>query len=405
MSSDAQAGPLSTTEVVAENQTHLLPVYGREEIVFVSGQGARLTTADGRQVLDFFSSILCTNLGHCHPNVTRAIQEQAATLVHVSNLHHSLPQTELARLLVEHSFAERVFLCNSGAEANEAAIKLARRYGNARGGRYEILTALGSFHGRTMATIAATGQEKVRVGYEPNLEGFRYAPFGDLGAMQALVSPRTTAIMVEPIQGEGGIIVPPPDYLQGLRDLCDAEDLLLIFDEVQTGCGRTGQLFAYEHSGTSPDLMTLAKGIANGMPAGALCAGSRAADAFDLGAHGSTFGGNCVTNAAAVATLETLTDGTTLPHAREAASHLRQALESLAQDHTDDVVEVRGAGMMLGMEIRSPDRARDIAKRALAGGLLINVTGNGVLRIAPPLTLTDPEIDEGIAILKGAFGS
>ena len=220
MSSDAQPGPLSTREAVAENQNHLLPVYGREEIVFVSGQGARLTTADGRQVLDFFSSILCTNLGHCHPNVTRAIQEQAATLVHVSNLHHSLPQTELAGLLVKHSFAERVFLCNSGAEANEAAIKLARRYGNARGGRYEILTALGSFHGRTMATIAATGQEKVRVGYEPNLEGFRYAPFGDLGAMQALVSPRTAAIMVEPIQGEGGIIVPPPDYLQGLRDLC-----------------------------------------------------------------------------------------------------------------------------------------------------------------------------------------
>jgi acetylornithine/N-succinyldiaminopimelate aminotransferase len=395
--------PASTQEIVQKNRANLLPVYGREEIVFVAGRGTELTTADGRRVLDFFSSILCTNLGHCHPDVTTAIQEQAATLVHVSNLHHSLPQTALAQILVEHSFGERVFLCNSGAEANEAAIKLARRRGNAKGGRYEIITALGSFHGRTMATIAATGQEKVRVGYEPNLEGFRYAPFGDLEAMQGQVSARTAAILVEPIQGEGGIIVPPPEYLQGLRDLCDAEDILLIFDEVQTGCGRTGKLFAYEHSGVVPDVMALAKGIANGMPAGAICAGPRAADAFDLGAHGSTFGGNCVTNAAAVATLRILTDGHTLPRAVAAGRRLQTGLEQITKNHEQTASEVRGAGLMLGVQIRSADEARTIAHQALEAGLLINVTGNGVLRIAPPLTVTDQEIDEGLAILEGAF--
>ena len=397
--------PTSTDQIVQQNETNLLPVYAREEIVFVAGQGTELTTADGRRILDFFSSILCTNLGHCHPDVTAAIQQQAATLVHVSNLHHSIPQTELAKLLVENSFGKRVFLCNSGAEANEAAIKLARRWGNARGGRFEILTAFGSFHGRTMATIAATGQEKVRVGYEPNLPGFRYAPFGDLAAMQTAVSGHTAAILVEPIQGEGGIIVPPPEYLQGLRDLCDSEDLLLIFDEVQTGCGRTGRLFAYQHWGVVPDVMTLAKGIANGMPAGAMCAGPRAAHAFDPGAHGSTFGGNCVTNAAAVATLRTLTDGQTLVRAEVAGRRLRTGLESMAASAEKQVREVRGKGLMLGMEITSPEEARRIAGKALDLGLLINVTGNGVLRIAPPLTVTDEEIDEGLTILKGAFRS
>jgi acetylornithine aminotransferase len=392
-----------TAEVIERNRKNMLPVYGRNDIVFVQGAGCVLQDADGRRVLDFFSSILCTNLGHCHPAVTAAITHQAARLVHVSNLHHSEPQARLAELLVANSFAEKVFLCNSGAEANEAAIKLARRRGNASGGRFEILTTLGSFHGRTMATIAATGQEKVRVGYEPNLGGFRYVPFGDLNAMRAAVGPTTGAILVEPIQGEGGVIVPPPDYLPGLRELCDDEDLLLIFDEVQTGCGRTGTLFAYESMGAVPDVMTLAKGIANGLPAGALCAGPRAAQAFDLGAHGSTFGGNCVTNAAAVATLETLLDGTTLPRARLAAQRLRAGLEALARQHSKLVTEVRGRGLLLGMQFTDADTARDIGQRALAAGLLINVTGQGVLRIAPPLVISDEEIDEGLALLEGAF--
>ncbi|MFP6664967.1 MAG: aspartate aminotransferase family protein [Deltaproteobacteria bacterium] len=392
-----------TADLIERNSKNMIPVYGRTDIVFVQGAGCVLHDAEGRRVLDFFSSILCTNLGHCHPAVTAAITHQAAKLVHVSNLHHSEPQARLAELLVAHSFAEKIFLCNSGAEANEAAIKLARRRGNASGGRFEILTTLGSFHGRTMATIAATGQEKIRVGYEPNLQGFRYVPFGDLDAMRAAVGPTTGAILVEPIQGEGGVIVPPADYLPGLRELCDDEDLLLIFDEIQTGCGRTGTLFAYESMHAVPDVMTLAKGIANGLPVGALCVGPRAAEAFDQGSHGSTFGGNCVTNAAAVATLEILLDGATLPRARLAAQRLRAGLEALAKRHPKLVTEVRGRGLLLGMQLEGADTARAIAERALAAGLLINVTGQGVLRIAPPLIISDKEIDEGLDLLEGAF--
>lgn len=394
---------VSSSECAASNARHLLPVYGRTEIAFVRGAGTEIWDAEGRRVLDFFSSILCTNLGHCHPAVTAAIREQAGTLVHVSNLHHSLPQTQLAALLVENSFAEQVFLCNSGAEANEAAIKLARRWGHARGGRFEVLTALGSFHGRTMATIAATGQEKVRVGFEPILPGFRYVPFGDAQAMADAVGPQTAAILVEPVQGEGGVIVPPESYLPDLRSICDERDLLLMYDEVQTGCGRTGTLFAYEQSGATPDVMTLAKGIANGMPAGAMCASARAAEAFDTGAHGSTFGGNCVTNAAAVATLNTLLDGETLSRAREAGSRLRRGLAEIAARHPRLAREVRGAGLLLGMDMKDAETAQAVAARALDKGLLINVAGGQVLRIAPPLTVSDAEIDEGLALLEGAM--
>lgn len=395
---------ITPTEKLAQrNKKNLLPVYARADVAFVEGNGSELHDAEGRRVLDFFSSILCTNLGHCHPAVTAAITAQAATLVHVSNLHHSEPQTRLAELLVENSFADQVFLCNSGAEANEAAIKLARRRGNARGGRFEILTTLGSFHGRTMATIAATGQEKVRLGFEPALTGFRYVPYGDLTAMSSAISEATSAILVEPVQGEGGVIVPPQGYLAGLRKLCDERDLLLIFDEVQTGCGRTGTLFGYEQSGITPDVMTLAKALANGLPAGAMLANQRAAEAFDAGAHGSTFGGNCVTNAAAVATLEVLLDGATLPRAQQAAARLREGLEEIAAQHHDRVVEVRGLGLLLGMQLTDPEDARLIAEKALEAGLLVNVTGNGVLRIAPPLIITDEEIDEGLHLLEGAF--
>lgn len=393
----------SSADCAERNARHLLPVYGRNEVAFVRGAGTELWDAEGRRVLDFFSSILCTNLGHCHPAVTEAIREQAGTLVHLSNLQHSLPQTRLAELLVENSFAEKVFLCNSGAEANEAAIKLARRWGHARGGRFEVLTALGSFHGRTMATIAATGQEKVRIGFEPSLPGFRYVPYGDAEAMAEAVGPQTAAILVEPIQGEGGVVVPPENYLHDLRRLCDERDLLLMYDEVQTGCGRTGKLFAYEHSGAVPDVMTLAKGIANGMPAGAMCAGARAAGGFETGSHGSTFGGNCVTNAAAVATLETLLDGRTLPRAREAGARLRRGLAEIAASHPQLAREVRGEGLLLGVDMKDAETAQAVCGRALDAGLLINVAGGRVLRIAPPINVSDAEIDEGLGLLKKAM--
>jgi acetylornithine aminotransferase len=392
-----------TARLVARSTARLVPVYARTEIAFVRGAGSVLWDADGRRVLDFFSSILCTNLGHCHPAVTEAIARQAATLVHVSNLHYSEPQARLGELLCELSFGERVFLCNSGAEANEAALKAARRYGHASGGRYEVLTAFGSFHGRTFATIAATGQEKVRRGFEPSLPGFRYVPFGDAAALEAAIGAKTVAILVEPIQGEGGVNVPPAGYLRALREICDRHDLLLMLDEVQTGCGRTGTLWAYEQMDCTPDVMTLAKSLGNGVPVGAMVCNARAASGLDLGAHGSTFGGNCLTNAAAVATLEVLSDGKTLPRARAAAARLRAGLEALQAKHAEAVEEVRGAGLLLGMVLASADLARDVAARALAAGLLLNVTAERVLRIAPALVVTDAEIDEALGVLDGAL--
>ena len=401
----AADGATSRT-IIASSKEHLLPVYARTDVAFVRGAGAVLWDGDGRRVLDFFSSILCTNLGHSHPAVTEAVARQAATLVHVSNLHYSAPQARLAELLTTLSFGERVFLCNSGAEANEAALKAARRYGHANGGeRFEVLTTLGSFHGRTFATIAATGQEKVRRGFEPSLPGFRYVPFGDAAAMEEAIGSKTVAILVEPVQGEGGVNVPPKGYLKELRAICDRHDLLLMLDEVQTGCGRTGTLWAYQQMDCVPDVMTLAKSLGNGVPVGAMVCNARAASGLDLGAHGSTFGGNCLTNAAAVATLEVLSDGKTLPRALAVAARLRGGLEALQQKHPEQIEEVRGLGLLIGVVVKSADRAKAIAGAALAQGLLINVTAERVLRIAPPLVVTDAEIDEGLAILGRIFAS
>jgi acetylornithine aminotransferase len=399
------ADAATSRSIIATARASLVPVYARTDVAFVRGAGALLWDADGRRVLDFFSSILCTNLGHCHPAVTEAIARQAATLVHVSNLHYSAPQARLAQMLVDLSFGERVFLCNSGAEANEAALKAARRYGHANGGRFEVLTTLGSFHGRTFATIAATGQEKVRRGFEPALPGFRYVPFGDAAAAEAALGPHTVAILVEPIQGEGGVNLPPPGYLPALREICDRHDLLLMFDEVQTGCGRTGTLWAYEQMGCVPDVMTLAKSLGNGVPVGAMVCNARAASGLDLGAHGSTFGGNCLTNAAAVATLEVLSDGKTLPRARAAAARLRAGLDALREKHPEQIEQVRGLGLLLGVVMKDAGRALAVAAAALAQGLLINVTAERVLRIAPPLVVTDAEIDEALAILGRVLAS
>ncbi|MCS6926039.1 MAG: aspartate aminotransferase family protein, partial [Candidatus Binatia bacterium] len=298
---------MTNADIIALNTKYLCGTYPRFPVAFVRGQGCRLWDADGKPYLDFFSSLAVMNLGQCHPAVVKAVQEQVATLTHVSNLHHTLPQARLAELLCTHSFAEKVFFCNSGAEANEAAIKLARKFGaEKRDGRYEILTALGSFHGRTMATVSATGQEKVRQGFAPLLEGFRYVPYDDLEAMETAVSDRTIAILVEPIQGEGGVHVPRLGYLKGLRELCDRRGLLLIFDEVQVGMGRTGTLFAYEHEGVAPDIMTLAKALGGGIPIGAMLTRAEIAESFTVGSHGSTFGGNAVACAAGLAVMDTL---------------------------------------------------------------------------------------------------
>jgi predicted acetylornithine/succinylornithine family transaminase len=325
---------MNSAEIIALADRYLFPTYARAPLALVRGEGTRVWDADGRAYLDFFSSTVVTNLGHRHPAIVRAIREQAERILHVSNLHYCEPQARLAEKLVKRSFAERVFLCNSGAEANEAAIKLARKHGHAaREGRYEIVTLFNSFHGRTLATIAATGQEKVRLGFEPVQEGFRYAPYDDVGAVEAALSPRTIAIMVEPIQGEGGIIAPAADYFRALRALCDRHGLLLIFDEIQTGMGRTGTLFAYEQLGVVPDVMTLAKGLGAGVPIGAMLAAGPAAGAFDVGSHGSTFGGNALTCAVGVAVLETLEGEGVLANCVAMGERLRAGLRQVATRH------------------------------------------------------------------------
>jgi predicted acetylornithine/succinylornithine family transaminase len=392
---------MTNDEIVALADRYLFPTYARAPLALVRGEGTRVWDADGRCYLDFFSSTVVTNLGHHHPAIVRAITEQAQRILHVSNLHYCEPQARLAEKLVKRSFGERVFLCNSGAEANEAAIKLARKHGHAvRDGRYEIVTLFNSFHGRTLATIAATGQEKVRLGFEPVQQGFRYAPYDDAGAAEAALTPRTIAIMVEPIQGEGGIVAPAPAYFQELRALCDRHGLLLIFDEVQTGMGRAGTLFAYEQCGVTPDVMTLAKGLGGGVPIGAMLAAGPAADAFDRGSHGSTFGGNALTCAVALAVLETLESEGVLANCVAMGERLRAGLRRLAAAHAV-IEDVRGRGLLVGAVLREPGAA--VVDRCLADGLIINCTANSVLRLTPPLTVTAAEVDEALAIIDRAL--
>jgi acetylornithine/N-succinyldiaminopimelate aminotransferase len=389
---------MTNQEIVTLNERYLFPVYARAPIAIVRGQGSRVWDADGREYLDFFASTVVASLGHCHPSVTRAIVEQAGKILHVSNVHHSEPQALLAELLCTHSFADRVFLCNSGAEANEAAIKLARKYGTDYGdGRFEVLTALGSFHGRTIATITATGQEKVRRGFQPLPEGFRYVPFDDVDALAAAVQPQTIGVLIEPLQGEGGIAVPQPDYLRRIRELCDRHGLLLILDEVQTGMGRTGTLFAYEQSGVQPDIMTLAKGLGTGVPIGAMLATERVGRSFTAGAHASTFGGNALTCAAAVAVMRTMIQGEVLANCRTQGDYLRGRLQRLRSTGSR-IRDVRGVGLLVGAELDGPGNA--VVDACRAAGLLINCTADRVLRFSPPLIVSREDIDRAVDIVE-----
>ena len=394
---------MTSAEIIGQSAAHEMGVYARLPVALVRGRGSEVWDADGKRYLDFFAGIAVNNLGHCHPAVVEAIRRQAGTLLHTSNVYYSAPVTELAALLARHSFAERMFVCNSGAEANEAAMKLARRWGADRGGgRYELLAASGSFHGRTFTTLTATGQEKYQRGFQPLLPGIRFVPFDDLDATEAAVRDETVAIMVEPIQGEGGVNVPGPDYLAGLRALAERRKLLLIFDEVQCGMGRTGQLFAHEHAGVTPDIMTLAKALGGGLPIGAMCTTERIAAVFTPGSHASTFGGNPLTCAAAVAALTELAQPAFLARVRELGGYLRERLETLAA-RVPMIRQVRGRGLMLGTEL---DRqGAPIVQRCLEAGLLINCTAERVLRFLPPLVITRAEIDEGLGILEGTLAA
>lgn len=379
-----------------------MKTYGRYPIVPVRGEGCRLWDADGKEYLDFLGGVAVNNLGHCHPKVVAALQKQAAELIHCSNYYQIPQQIELAELLCTHSFADKAFFCNSGAEANEAAIKLARKYSRDTYGpeRYEIITAADSFHGRTMATVSATGQEKVQRFFDPLLHGFKHVPFNDVASLEAAVTPATCAVMLEPIQGEGGVNMPSPGYFQKVREICDRHGLLLIFDEVQVGMGRTGTLFAYEHFGVTPDIMTLAKALAGGAPIGTMLARDKYAAAFVPGTHGSTFGGNPLVCAAAIATVRTILEDGLLNKCEEIGEYLTGELETLGKKYPF-VKEVRGVGLMIGMALDIP--AGDIVKKGHERGALLNVTHDTVLRFVPPLVVTRQEIDTMIAILDGIF--
>ena len=370
-----------------------IATYSRFPTVLVEGRGCGLVDADGRRYLDFLAGIAVCSLGHCHPEVTRAICQQAGKLVHVSNLFHTQPQTELAELLVANSFADRVFFGNSGAEANEAAIKLARKYSGEE--RFEVISLAGSFHGRTLATVAATGQPKFHQGFEPLPAGFFHADFGDIASLENLISPRTCAVLCEPLQGESGVRPLEREYLAKIRHLCDAKGLLLIFDEVQTGIGRTGTLFAYEQLGVVPDILTSAKALANGLPIGAMLTTERIAASFTVGSHASTFGGNPVSAAAAVATLKVMLAEGFLEEVRSKGDYLAEKLSDLAGKYPKLAIGQRGLGLIQGLVLTEAarDQGQAIVQKLFDRGVLINFAGNEVLRFIPPLVVSRSEID------------
>jgi acetylornithine aminotransferase len=375
-----------------------MKTYGRYPIVAQRGEGCRLWDIDGKVYLDFLAGVAVNNLGHCHPKVVAALREQAGRLLHCSNFYHIPQQIELAEWLCEHSFADRVFFCNSGAEANEAAMKLARKHSREKHGedRFEVITALASFHGRTIGTISATGQEKVKAGFSPMLDGFKHVPFGDLQAMRQAITSNVCAIMLEPLQGEGGVNMPPSGYLKAVRELCDEFDLLLIYDEVQVGCGRTGTLWAYEQEGVKPDVMTLAKALAGGPPIGAMLTTEGLAATLGPGTHGSTFGGNPLVCAAALAAIQAISNDGILDNCRAMGEYLMEQLATL-QARYAFIKEVRGRGLIIGMEMTI--EGGPLVNAAMERGLLINCTVGKVLRFVPPLIVNRAEIDEAVAIL------
>ncbi len=391
-------------KLIDESQKYLMNTYNRLPIVLRKGQGMKVWSSDGKEYLDFVGGIAVNCLGHCHPRVVIALQKQAQRLLHVSNLYCIEPQIKLARLLVEHSCADKVFFCNSGAEANEAAIKLARKYAkdHIAQDRYEIITTYGSFHGRTLATLSATGQEKFQKGFEPLMPGFKHVPFNDVSALKKAITKHTCAVMLEPIQAEAGIKMPQENYLKGVREVCDEHGLLLILDEVQTGIGRTGKLFAYKHFGIEPDIITLAKGLGGGVAIGALLAKDAVAGSFQPGSHASTFGGNPLSCAAAIATIETLLeDSFILDNCRRMGEYLKRSLERLKKDFPSLIVEIRGLGLMIGMELTRP--CMQIVELCAQRGVLINCTGGNVLRFTPPLIVGEKEIEHLIDVLENVF--
>ncbi|MBF0459038.1 MAG: acetylornithine transaminase [Nitrospirae bacterium] len=392
---------MDVKKLLDDSNQYLMDTYKRFPVVFVKGRGMKLWSADGKEYLDFMAGVAVNILGHCHPRHVVAIQKQAQKLVHVSNFYLNEHQIKLAKLLCDYSFADRVFFSNSGAEANEAAIKLARKHSKERFGadKTGIITAINSFHGRTLATLTATGQPKFHAGFEPLMPGFSYVPFNDYEALKSAIDENTCAIMFEPIQGEGGVKMVSDDYLKHVADLCTRLGILLILDEIQTGIGRTGTLFAYEQYGIEPDIMTLAKGLGGGVPIGATLARDEVAKSFTPGSHGSTFGGNPLACAAAVATLEVLLeDGIMLSECRRMGEYFVNSLGKLQKQFPKIITDIRGKGLLIGMELTR--ECAMVVQACFERGALINCAAGNTLRFMPPLIVTEEDIDRLISILK-----
>lgn len=396
---------MEAKEIIELSEKLFMPTYGRFPIVLRKGRGVKVWDVNGKEYIDCLAGIAVNVLGHCPRKVVIAVQKQVQRLIHVSNLYYTEPQLRLAKILVENSFADRVFLCNSGTEANEGALKLARIYMKNKfsSDRHEFIAAKNSFHGRTFGSLSVTGQEKYHHGFEPLLPGVKFVPFNDAQAIESAITDKTCAVILEPIQAEGGIHIPDKDYLKAVREICDKHQILLILDEVQTGIGRTGKLFAYEHFGIEPDIMTLAKGLGGGIPIGAILTREEIARAFAPKSHASTFGGNPVACAAAVATLETvLEDGYLLDYCQRISKYFIKKLEGLKEKYPEKIKEIRGMGLLIGVELTQD--GTQIVKKCMEKGLLIGTAGDGsVLRFTPPLIIEKDDVDVAISILDKAL--
>lgn len=382
-------------------KTYIMGTYARLPLVLERGEGCWVWDVNGKKYLDMVAGIAVNVLGHCHPVVVEALAKQSQTLIHTSNLYYTMPQIELAKLLVENSCASRVFFANSGAEANEGAFKLARKWGKAnRNSAYEIISTKSSFHGRTLATLAATGQHKYQAPFAPMPDGFIQVPYNDMVSLRAATSDKTVAILVEPVQGESGVHPARKRYLELMRQWCDEKNLLLIFDEIQTGIGRTGRLFGYQLYGVEPDILTLAKGTAGGVPIGVILAKQRA-DVFVYGDHGSTFGGNPLATATGGAVLRYVIENKLWENAERVGGHLKARLDDLKAKNSM-LAEVRGVGLMVGVDFVD-EIAKDVVLKALDKGLILNATGPKTLRMVPPLILTEQEADLAVDIIQSVL--
>jgi len=392
---------MNTSEIQALNDTHVLNTYGQRQIALSRGEGCTLWDVEGREYLDMFAGIAVCNLGHAHPKIAEAICAQASKLVHVSNLYYIESQVRLAQRLAEQSFADRWFFCNGGAEANEGAIKLARRYWSNQGTqKHHIIAMEQSFHGRTMGALSATGQPKYHEGFGPLLPGFSHLPYNNLAAIESAITPETGAILLEPIQGEGGVRIPDEDYLARVRQLCDERDLLLIFDEVQTGMGRTGHFLAHQGFGVTPDIVTIAKALANGVPIGALGCTEKVATGFAPGSHATTFGGNPLSTAAALATLDALLAEGFLHQVLEKGCHMAGTLRKLQESHPA-IQDIRVRGLMIGIEFDQP--VAPLIAKLIASGIICGPAGPNVLRFVPPLIITREQLDQAAAVLQACL--